>query len=87
MQAVTDDYINTAEPVGSRTVAKKYDLGVSPATIRNEMADLEESGYLEQPPMFQQGESLLRKDTASMWTLSWKRSACPKRIGYVSAQT
>jgi heat-inducible transcriptional repressor len=49
LQAVTDDYINTAEPVGSRTVAKKYDLGVSPATIRNEMADLEESGYLEQP--------------------------------------
>jgi heat-inducible transcriptional repressor len=49
LQAVTDDYINTAEPVGSRTIARKYDLGISPATIRNEMADLEESGYLEQP--------------------------------------
>lgn len=49
LQAITDDYINTAEPVGSRTIARRYNLGVSPATIRNEMADLEESGYLEQP--------------------------------------
>ncbi|MCR4401802.1 MAG: heat-inducible transcriptional repressor HrcA [Firmicutes bacterium] len=49
LEAVTDDYIHTAEPVGSRTIARRYNLGVSPATIRNEMADLEESGYLEQP--------------------------------------
>ncbi len=49
LQAIIDDYIATAEPVGSRTLAKNYDLGVSPATIRNEMADLEEMGFLEQP--------------------------------------
>lgn len=49
LQAITDDYIASAEPVGSRTIARKYQLGVSPATIRNEMADLEEAGYLEQP--------------------------------------
>lgn len=49
LQAITDDYIRTADPVGSRTIARKYRLGVSPATIRNEMADLEELGYLEQP--------------------------------------
>lgn len=49
LQAITDDYIRTAEPIGSRTIARKYNLGISPATIRNEMADLEESGYLEQP--------------------------------------
>lgn len=49
LQAIIDDYIATAEPVGSRTIARKYDLGVSPATIRNEMSDLEESGYLAQP--------------------------------------
>lgn len=49
LRAIVDDYIHTAEPVGSRTVARKYDLGVSPATIRNEMADLEDMGYLEQP--------------------------------------
>ena len=47
--AIVHDYIDTAEPVGSRTVARKYKLGVSPATIRNEMADLEELGYIEQP--------------------------------------
>ena len=49
LQAITDDYIRTGDPVGSRTIARKYGLGVSPATIRNEMADLEELGYLEQP--------------------------------------
>ena len=48
LQAIVDDYIESAEPVGSRTLARKYDLGVSPATIRNEMADLEMLGYLEQ---------------------------------------
>ncbi|MGI6566281.1 MAG: heat-inducible transcription repressor HrcA [Firmicutes bacterium] len=49
LKAVTRDYISTAEPVGSRTIARRYGLGVSPATIRNDMADLEEDGYLEQP--------------------------------------
>lgn len=49
LKVITDDYIASAEPVGSRTIARRYDLGLSPATIRNEMADLEESGYLEQP--------------------------------------
>lgn len=49
LQAIIRDFISTAEPVGSRTIAKKYDLGISSATIRNEMADLEEMGYLEQP--------------------------------------
>jgi heat-inducible transcriptional repressor len=49
LQAVLFEYIVTAEPVGSRQVAKKYALGLSPATIRNTMADLEEEGYLAQP--------------------------------------
>lgn len=49
LRALIDDYISTAEPVGSRTIAKKYDMGLSSATIRNEMADLEELGLLEQP--------------------------------------
>ncbi|MDA8233723.1 MAG: heat-inducible transcriptional repressor HrcA [Clostridia bacterium] len=47
--AIIQDYIATAEPVGSRTISRKTDLGVSPATIRNEMSDLEEMGYIEQP--------------------------------------
>jgi heat-inducible transcriptional repressor len=49
LEALILDYISTAEPVGSRTLARKYALGVSSATIRNEMADLEEQGFLEQP--------------------------------------
>ncbi|MDR0885111.1 MAG: heat-inducible transcriptional repressor HrcA [Clostridiales Family XIII bacterium] len=49
LQAIVTDFINTAEPVGSRTLAKRYELGVSPATIRNEMSDLEEMGFLTHP--------------------------------------
>ncbi|MBS4912808.1 MAG: heat-inducible transcription repressor HrcA [Veillonella sp.] len=49
LHAIIQDYIKSAEPVGSRTLAKNYKLGVSPATVRNEMADLEELGFLEQP--------------------------------------
>ena len=49
LQAIIDEYIGTAEPVGSRAISKKENLGLSSATIRNEMADLEEMGYLVQP--------------------------------------
>lgn len=49
LQAIIGDFIGTAEPIGSRTLSKKYDLGVSAATIRNEMADLEELGFLTHP--------------------------------------
>ena len=49
LQAIIDDYILTGVPVGSRTISKKYDMGLSSATIRNEMSDLEELGYLDQP--------------------------------------
>ena len=48
-RAVVDDYIEHAEPVGSRTLAEKLDLGLSSATLRNEMSELEGMGYLEQP--------------------------------------
>ena len=47
--AVVHDYIATAEPVGSESLAQKYNLGVKPATIRNEMAAMSELGYLRQP--------------------------------------
>ncbi len=49
MQAVVHAHVLTGEPVGSRTIAKKYGLGVSPATVRNVMADLEEMGFLTHP--------------------------------------
>lgn len=47
LQAIINDYVRSGEPIGSRTIAKKYDLGISSATIRNEMADLEDMGYLQ----------------------------------------
>ena len=49
LRSVIHSYILNANPVGSRTLSKHYNLGLSPATIRNTMADLEESGLLEQP--------------------------------------
>ncbi len=49
LHAVITEYIKSAEPVGSRTISRRYKLNLSPATIRNEMSDLEEMGYLEQP--------------------------------------
>ncbi len=49
LHLIVDNYIRSAEPVGSRTISKREDIHLSSATIRNEMADLEELGYLEQP--------------------------------------
>lgn len=47
LQVIIDDFIRSAQAVGSRTIAKKEDISFSPATIRNDMADLEEMGFLE----------------------------------------
>jgi len=49
LEAVIVSYVETAEPAGSRTIAKKFNLGVSAATIRNTMSDLEDRGYLYHP--------------------------------------
>ena len=49
LQAVIDEYIQSAEPVSSGAIAGKYSLNYSSATIRNEMADLEKEGYLDKP--------------------------------------
>lgn len=49
LKTVVEEYTKTAEPVGSETLDRKYNLGISPATIRNEMAYLADLGYLKQP--------------------------------------
>lgn len=49
LHTVIADFIKSGEPVGSRTLSKKYEMGISPATIRNEMSDLEEMGFLTHP--------------------------------------
>ena len=64
--AIVQDYSSTAEPVGSRTIARKYDLGVSSATIRNEMQDLEMKGILNSLILPRDG-FLLLKGTGTMW--------------------
>jgi len=49
LKAIVEEYMETAEPVGSEALEKKYELGVSPATVRNEMVKLTKAGYLKQP--------------------------------------
>lgn len=49
LKALIDEFTSTAEPVGSVTLEKKYNLGISPATVRNEMVALTKSGFLKQP--------------------------------------
>src|SRR6185312_3649494 len=49
LEAVIRSYVQTAEPAGSRTLSRRFGLGVSPATIRNTMSDLEEKGFLFHP--------------------------------------
>ena len=49
LRAIVEDYVTTQEPVGSKALVERHNLGVSPATIRNDMALLEEEGYIHQP--------------------------------------
>ena len=49
LRAIVTDYVSSQEPVGSKALVDRYDLGVSPATVRNDMAALEEEGYITQP--------------------------------------
>src|SRR5579862_9537266 len=49
LRAVIFEYVTTADPVGSELLVQKYGLGVKSATVRNELADLSDLGYLEQP--------------------------------------
>src|SRR5947207_12435143 len=49
LRAIVEDYVSTQEPVGSKSLVERHQLGVSPATIRNDMAALEDEGYITQP--------------------------------------
>ena len=49
LRAIVEDYVSTQEPVGSRALVERHQLGVSPATVRNDMASLEEEGFIAQP--------------------------------------
>ena len=64
LQAIIRNYLETGEPVGSRTISKYTDLNLSSATIRNEMADLEELGYIVQPHT---SAGRIPSDKGSLW--------------------
>ena len=49
LRAIVEDYVSSHEPVGSKALVERHNLGVSPATIRNDMAALEDEGYIAQP--------------------------------------
>src|ERR1700710_1843323 len=49
LRAMVEDYVATEEPVGSKALVERHRLGVSPATVRNDMAALEDEGYITQP--------------------------------------
>ena len=49
LRAIVTDYVSSQEPVGSKALVERHDLGVSPATVRNDMAALEDEGYITQP--------------------------------------
>ena len=49
LRAIVEDYVSTHEPVGSKALVERHHLGVSPATIRNDMAALEDEGFIAQP--------------------------------------
>lgn len=82
LQAIIDDYILTAIPVGSRTISKKYETGLSSATIRNEMSDLEELGYLDQPHV-----SAGRVPSAKAYRLYVDRLLATGKIAALDAQS
>ena len=70
-KAIVDEYIRTAEPVGSSALRKKYRLPYSSATIRNEMQELEEMGFLEKPIHLPDGFQA-RRDISSMLKTCWR---------------
>ncbi len=94
--SVVYEYIRTGEPAGSRTISKKYLRGCSPATIRNEMADLEEMGYFYQPHTsagrlptskayrMYVDAIMQRRRTAPAETEEWRRSIRESRQGIES---
>lgn len=67
LRAIVDNYVRTAEPVGSKTIAAMPGMDFSPATIRNEMAELTTMGLLEQPHT-SAGVCQAPQATACMWT-------------------
>ena len=67
LRAIVEDYVATEEPVGSKALVERHGLGVSPATVRNDMAALEDEGYITQPHT-SAGRVPPTRATGSSWT-------------------
>lgn len=72
LQAIIDDFIRSAQPIGSGKLSKREEINLSSATIRNEMADLEEYGYIEKP-ILHRGVYRLRRGTGITLIIYWRR--------------
>ena len=94
LQAINDEYISTAEPVSSGALVQKYELDCSSATIRNEMAELEKSGYLDKPQTSSgrvpsaQGyrlyvDELLKEDDISLEEIKYIQSKLETRVNEI----
>src|SRR5919204_278835 len=81
LRAIVEDYVETQEPVGSKALVERHQLGVSPATVRNDMAVLEEEGYIRQPHTSAAGStrswSGRRWPTPHRWCRAWSTTAPP----------
>ena len=84
LKIVVDGYVATAEPVSSKAIAEKMPGKISSATIRNELADLVEMGYLEQPHT-SAGRVPSPRATGSTSTNSWSAVRCRRRRPRASA--
>ena len=69
LRAIVQDFVASEEPVGSKGLVDRHDLGVSSATVRNDMAVLEEEGFIAQPPPAPVGSPRIR-DTGCLW-IGW----------------
>ncbi|CAM5590516.1 Heat-inducible transcription repressor HrcA [Streptomyces californicus] len=77
LRAIVQDYVGTEEPVGSKALTERHQLGVSPATVRNDMAVLEEEGFIAQPHT-SAGRIPTTRGTASSSTGSRASSRSPR---------
>ena len=98
LQAIVDEYINTAEPVSSGAIVQKYNLDCSSATIRNEMVELEKGGYLDKPHTSSgrvpsaQGyrfyvDELLKEDDISLEEIKYIQSKLETRVNEIEELT
>ena len=98
LQAIVDEYINTAEPVSSGAIVRKYGLDCSSATIRNEMVELEKGGYLDKPHTSSgripsaQGyrfyvDELLKEDDISLEEIKYIQSKLETRVNEIEELT